>query len=336
MKVGKITADELEETVLDKIKYYRNDVLVHAGIGEDSAVVDFGDEVLVISSDPITGAVENLGYISVHITCNDIAATGARPIGLQIVLLIPDSSDKETIENIIGEIHDTATKLDVEILGGHTEILSSIQKPLIIITGIGKTDKDKYVATGGAEDGDEIILTKGMGIEGTYILANDYIDLLLEKGVSKDIIDKAQKSGNKLSVLSEGLVAADNNATGLHDITEGGLFGALEEMSRASGKGFEVEKDKLKASKETREICEVLNLKPESLLSSGSMLITASPQNSKNIINILEKKGIKAWMIGKIKNKGKYLIDKFGNKIEFNWSGEDELWSFMEKHTEES
>ena len=219
---------------------------------------------------------------------------------------------------------------------GHTDILSSIQKPLIIITGIGKTDKDKYVATGGAEDGDEIILTKGMGIEGTYILANDYIDLLLEKGVSKDIIDKAQKSGNKLSVLTEGLVAADNNATGLHDITEGGLFGALEEMSRASGKGFEVEKDKLKASKETREICEVLNLKPESLLSSGSMLITASPQNSKNIINILEKKGIKAWMIGKIKNKGKYLIDKFGNKIEFNWSGEDELWSFMEKHTEES
>lgn len=336
MKVGKMKADELEETVLNKIKFNRDDVLVHAGIGEDSAVVDFGDEVLIISSDPITGALENIGYIAVNITCNDIAAAGARPIGLQIVLLVPDSRDKKDIAEIIEEIHDTAARLDVEIIGGHTEVLSSIQEPLIIVTGIGKADKDKFVATGGANIDDDIIMTKGMGIEGTYILANDYSDLLLKKGISETVIQKASKLGDKLSVLTEGLIAAENGATGLHDITEGGLYGALEEMSRASQKGFEVKMERLRASEETKKICNVLNLEPAGLLSSGSMLITASEKNSKNIINKLTKKGIKAWVIGKIKNEGKYLKDKHGHLKELNWSGEDELWAFMNKVSEDS
>lgn len=333
MKIGKITADELEEMVINKLKFRHQEVLVHAGIGEDSSVIDCGDEVIAVSSDPITGAGENIGYIAVHVTCNDVAAAGARPIGLQVVLLMPETSAKKDISRIMEEIHETAAELEVEILGGHTEILSSIETPLIIVTGIGKAVKDKYITSGGAQTGDDIILTKSIGIEGTLILASDYADILRNRGVSESVIKDAKKLKNKLSVMKEGLLAAQNGATGLHDITEGGVYGALDEMTRAADKGFELKQHKLNTFKEIKTICKALQINSAGLLSSGSMLITASGNNSKKILKELEKAGIEAYKIGKIRAEGKYIIDESGNKRKFNWDGVDELWKFMDSRS---
>ena len=327
MEIGKIQANELEEKILDKIKYHHRDVLLHAGIGEDSAVVDFGEEVLVISSDPITGATDNAGYIAVHITCNDLAAAGAKPVGLQVVLLLPDSIKDNQISNLMQEIHDTAAEIDVEILGGHTEIVSTVSQPIIVTTGIGKAKKESYLPTGGARVGDDLVVTKGLGIEGIYILANDYQKYLLAQGISFDLIKSAQQFGSKLSVLPEGEIAVETGAHALHDITEGGLYGALEEMSKASNKGFEISLETLELSPEIKVITEVLGLDPAGLLSSGSMLI-ATPKGEK-LVKKLDNNGIKAWQIGNVRDKEKYIGDSKGNLYDFNWSGEDELWKWM-------
>ncbi len=327
MEIGKLNLNDLKKNIINEIKFKRDDVLLHSGIGEDSAVVDFGDEVLVISSDPITGAVKDAGYIAVHVTCNDIAAAGAKPVGIQVVLLLPETTKEEYLSKLMKELHDTARDLNVEILGGHTEIVSSVQKPIIVTTGIGKTSKSNYIATGGAKPGDDIILTKGIGIEGTYILANDYSDYLIKKGVSVSSLEKAKKFKYKLSVVKEGMIAASFNADSLHDITEGGLYGALDEISSAANAGFEIYIDKILIDTCTREITDAVDIDPFGLISSGSMLITTN--NGRELIEKLEKEGIKASVIGNVKNKGKYIGTTEGNLDDFSWNGEDELWRFM-------
>ncbi|QTL99439.1 AIR synthase [Iocasia frigidifontis] len=327
MQIGKIPGDKLKEIVLNKINYKRDDVLLHAGIGEDTAVIDPANDLIVISSDPITGASKNAGYLAVHVSCNDIASAGAKPLGIQVVLLLPAEITDQEIAGLMEEINDTARKIEVEVLGGHTEILSAVNKPIIVVTAVGKAVRGKFVSSAGAEPGDDIIITKGIGIEGTYILANDYYDELSKKGVKPELLKRACSYGNKLSVIKEGIIAARMGANAMHDITEGGLYGALEELSQATGLGFELYEDKLLLTEETAVICKMMEIEPTALISSGSMLITI--ENGEELIKELADNGIEAAVIGKVTSGGNYVYKK-GSKEIFNWSGKDELWRVME------
>ncbi|MGB4372729.1 MAG: AIR synthase related protein, partial [Halanaerobiales bacterium] len=222
MKIGKIPGKKLEEIILNKISFKRDDVLLHAGLGEDSAVVDLQGGLLAISSDPITGTAQNAGYLAVHVACNDLAAVGAEPIGIQVILLLPANIEEAEITQLMQEIIETAASIGVEVLGGHTEILSLVSKPIVCITAVGRIKNNNYVSSSASLPGDDILITKGVGIEGTYILANDYPDLLKEKGISQATIDKALKYKDKISVLKEGLLAAEYGVHAMHDVTEGG------------------------------------------------------------------------------------------------------------------
>ncbi|MFW5986567.1 MAG: AIR synthase family protein [Halanaerobiales bacterium] len=330
MKAGKMSFDELRDVILDNIKnkHINNDeVLVPTGIGEDSAVIDFGDEVLVVSSDPITGAVENAGYIAVHVACNDIAATGARPFGIQVILLLPPSLSREDTSRIMREIDDTAEEINVAVLGGHTEVLDTISKPLIIITALGKAGKDEYVRTGGACEGDQLVVTKGLGIEGTYILASDFADVLRRKGVKEEVLSVARDYGKKLSVLPEALIARELGISAMHDITEGGLYGAVWEMALASEKGFRLDMDKVEATFETEEICGALSVDPAGLISSGSLLIASSDADI--LIAELSEQGILAFSVGEIIAEGYKIRQKDGFIQEMSEPPEDELWRLL-------
>lgn len=327
MEIGKIPIDKLKEIVLNKIGFRRDDVLVHAGIGEDSAVVDLANDLLVVSSDPITGAEQNAGKLAVYVACNDLAAMGASPVGIQIVLLLPAQVTETFIVSLMQEIDQTACSINVEILGGHTEILSHVTKPIIVVTAIGRVSREQLVCSANACAGDDLVLTKGLGIEGTYILAGDYRELLLDKGVEPGIIATAREYDRKLSVVEEGLLAAKLGANAMHDVTEGGLYGALTEMAIASGKGFELFNDDLPISRETEVICAALGLDPAGLISSGSMLI-AIPE-SRDLINRLGEAGIPAARIGRVIEQGRFVLTN-GQKKGFKWGEKDELWSLME------
>jgi len=328
MELGKIPGSKLQQLILNKIGYRRKEVLVHAGLGEDSAVVDLEGDLLVISSDPITGASKNAGYLAVHVACNDLAATGAEPLGLQVVLLLPSSTTDNGLETIMEEVVETARSINVEVLGGHTEILSIVTRPIISVTAIGRVKKESYISSSGARPGDDLIVTKGLGIEGTYILANDYEDELLSKGVSRDIIKIARTYGEKLSVIKEGLTGAETGAHAMHDITEGGLYGALDEMCTASGTGFEVYQEKYPVTRETEVICQALKIDPAGLISSGSMLIASS--RGGELVEKLQGEGIFSAIIGKVIDEGRFIINSWGEREEFTWSNKDELWRLME------
>ena len=329
MKIGKLSSNRLKETVLSKITKHRDDILVDSAIGEDSAVVDFGDQILAISSDPITGAGQKAGYLAVHIACNDIVATGAKPIGIQVVLLLPEEITDNEIKEIMTEIDETSKEINVQILGGHTEVLSHVDKPIIIITAIGKAEKNNYVATSGARLGDDIIITKGLGLEGAFILANDYSNILLERGVSQKVINKAKSFDKYISVLKEGIKASEIGVNSMHYITEGGLIGALDEVSRASKLGFQININNYAIPETVTEITDRLNLDPYSLISSGSLLITTSKPDE--LIKELNKIGVKSYKIGKMIEEGR-IINNGKELKDINWDGKDSLWKFIEQN----
>src|SRR3954468_22675520 len=191
LKTGKLDPATLRRLVLDQLGTQRDDVVVHARLGEDASAVAFGDEVCVLSSDPITGAGANAGWYAVHISCNDIAAMGARPVGVLATLLFPTSAEEADVGRVMADIHRAAVELGIEVLGGHTEVAPGVTAPIISMTAVGRAPRDRLVTSGGAQPGDTLILTKWAGLEGTAILATDLESQLVGK-MTPEAIARAQ------------------------------------------------------------------------------------------------------------------------------------------------
>lgn len=309
LNAGKVPPDILKKSVYPYIGKLREEVLVHSAFGEDSSIIDFGDKVAVLSTDPITGADIHSGPLAVYVSCNDIAACGAKPVGILITLLLPIGSEEELLKELMKGVHETASKIGIEVLGGHSEITSSVVKPVISATAIGFADKDKFVTSSGAKPGDDIIVTKFLGLEGSAILASDFEEFLKGK-ISDKTIKTAQGFIDKISVIDEGIIAAEIGVSAMHDITEGGLLGASFEVAEASGVGVDIYQDALPILPETREICQAFDINPLGLISSGSMLI-CTPKGDE-VVKALKSHDIPAAIIGKVTSGGKYLVTPSG------------------------
>ncbi|AQS02989.1 AIR synthase family protein [Clostridium beijerinckii] len=325
MKEGKLDFEDLRNIILNNKTIKRKEVKIRNDVGEDCSIIDFGEYEGIFSTDPITGASENVGKLAVHINCNDIASAGGEPIGILVTILAPTSSTLQEINEIMKEINEEAAKINVEIIGGHTEVTSAVNKMVISVTVIGKNLKGKSVKTAGAQLGDDIIVTKTLGLEGTYILINDH-KARIEKILSKEEIEFGSNLINKLSVLREGKIGGEFGVNSMHDITEGGLLGGLFEVAMASNKGFKIFKEKIPMLDITKKVCEEFKIDPLRLISSGSMLITT--KNGTGLIKLLNESGIEASIIGKICESGALLIDD-NIEIEVEAPKRDELFNIQ-------
>lgn len=306
MKLGKVPETVLKRSVLNLIKHRRDEVLVGPAIGEDCSVIAIDeDEVLVISTDPITGTSKDIGSLAVHITANDIASNGAEVIGMMLTILLPEGSQETELKTIMRDIEAVCKSLDIEIMGGHTEITKAVNQPIITVAGVGKMKRLDMIKTAGAEPGHEIVMTKWAGLEGTAIIAAAKEQELLSK-YSASFIDGAKNLIDHISVIPEAKVARAIGVTSMHDVTEGGIFGALWEIGAASKVGLEVDLKKILLKQETVEICEFYDLNPYMLISSGSMLIVTDKANL--LVDSLKDKGITAAVIGRIKEGNDRVI----------------------------
>ncbi len=323
---GKISPPLLRRLVYPHLPR-RPDVLVPAAVGEDSAVLDFGPSVCVATCDPITGAVRHLGRLAVHVACNDIAATGAEPVALLLTLLLPPGGREEEIEAIMREAARAATSLGVAIAGGHTEITSRVTQPLVVVAGIGRAGRDGYVHAGGAHPGEALLLTKAAAIEGTAILATDLAADLAPR-VPAEVLERAQRFIEEVSVVAEGRIAAGAGATAMHDVTEGGVITAAWEIAEASGCGVALWADAVPVRAETAAICAAVGADPLALIGSGAMLITtADPQRT---LGALREGGIAAAQVGTMRTSGRLL--RRGEVEELLSPPErDELWRILER-----
>lgn len=323
MKEGKLNFDDLRDIILNSRKLKRQEVIVRNDVGEDCSVIDFGECEGIFSTDPITGANKNVGKIAVHINCNDIASSGGEPVALLVTILAPPTSNLDEINNVMEEISEEAARIDVEIIGGHTEVTSAVNRLVVSVTVIGKSIRGGSVRTSGAKEGDDIIVTKNIALEGTSILATDYEERA-KKVLSNNELSKAKALINEISVLKEGRLAGKYGVNSMHDITEGGLLGALFEVASASNKGFKVDEDKIPILDITNKLVKEFNIDPLRLISSGSMLITC--EDGEGLIKMLDSEGIKASIIGKV-TKSKGILLSNGVELEVEEPKRDELFN---------
>lgn len=297
MKIGKVSETVLKRSVFKQIRTKREEVVLGAGVGEDCAAIKLADdEVFVISTDPITGTVQDIGSLSVHITANDLASAGAEPVGIMLTVLLPEDIFESDLKEMMQQVEETCHELNIQVMGGHTEITKAVNQPIISVTGVGKVKDGKIVSTKGAKPGQDIVVTKWIGIEGTSIIAKEYETELLEK-FPKNLIENAKGFEQYISVVKEAAEAVKSGVSAMHDVTEGGIYGALWEMAEASGVGLEIDLKKIPIKQETVEICEFYNLNPYCLISSGCMLMAID--NGYDLVRNLEKIGINATVIGK-------------------------------------
>lgn len=297
MKVGKIPESVLKRSVFKQIHTKREEVLLGAGVGEDCAAIKLADdEMFVLSTDPITGTAADIGHLAIHVTMNDLASAGAKPIGVMLTILLPECAQEEDLKKMMGQMEQVCNELNVQIMGGHTEVTKVVNQPLISVCGVGKAKVGKLVSTAGANPGDDILASKWIGLEGTSIIAKEKEAELLQR-YSMELVRTAQEFDRYLSVLPEAEVAVLSGVSAMHDVTEGGIFGALWEMAESSGVGLEIDLRKIPLKQETIEVCEFFHINPYELISSGCMLM-ASPDGN-TLVRELEKAGVHAVVIGK-------------------------------------
>jgi hydrogenase expression/formation protein HypE len=331
LSIGKLDPKLLEQVVFGCLGSPDPRVIVGPKMGEDAAVIDFRDKALVVHSDPITGAIENIGWLAVNVCANDIATRGVRPLWMLIVMLLPQNTTPAQLKHITSQIDEAAKELGIAVVGGHSEFTMNIKRPILVATAIGEAEKKKLVRSSGAKIGDSIIVTKGAAIEGTTILSTESAELL-EAKIDKTTIQNAQKFIKLISIVKDALTATEvGGVHAMHDATEGGIAACLQEIAWASNIGIAVYEEKIPIYEETKIVCNALNIDPLRTISSGSLIISARAEKAEEIVGALKVKGIQAAVIGKTvdKREGSYVFRRDGTKLDLSKPVKEELWRVL-------
>ena len=281
-------------------------ILIHPGVGEDTAAVDVRQEdVIVLKSDPITFVTDSIGRFAVLINANDIATSGARPRWFLTSLLFPRGTVASQIWQVMHELEAVCRQWGILLCGGHTEVTDAVSRPVVTGMLVGTVCRKDLLDKRNIQTGDVVVLSKAVAVEGTAIIAAEFGDKLKQAGLTEAEIDACKGFLNSLSVLEEARIAGSSKGVvAMHDVTEGGLATALTELSVAGGHEIRVDMDKVPVFPETRKICSLLHLDPLGLIGSGSLLICCR----KNALDILLKHvrtaGIQATPIGEILDRG--------------------------------
>ncbi|MGB9676426.1 MAG: AIR synthase family protein [Candidatus Bathyarchaeales archaeon] len=330
---GKIPTNLLEEVVFKNLGVKREEVTIGPSLGFDGTVIDVGNKSLIVSMDPITGALERIGWLAVNINANDVATFGVEPAFFFSCILLPEKADRKTLETICAQMDAAAKNLGIAIAGGHCEVTPELTHPIVVGCAIGVTKKGNYVTAGNAKAGDKIILTKSAGIEGTAILASDMKEEL-KKAVDEKLLSRANKFFDKISVVKDALTAFKTGAVhAMHDPTEGGVAGGVHEMADASKLGFRIFEEKIPVAKETLQICRFFDIDPLCLIASGSILIAVKPDYEDVVLRSLRDAGITANVIGEFlpSPEKRFIIRKDGSERELARPECDHLWLALEK-----
>lgn len=328
MKIGKVETHILQESIIDQIAFKHEDVLIRAAVGEDCAAVSFGEYNLIITTDPITGTTAEIGSLSIDIVCNDIASNGIKPLGILLTLLVPESTTEAELKKVMADASRRAAELEVEIIGGHTEVTSAVNRMVISATAIGKQHHSELVHNQSSKPGDVLLLTKSAGLEGTGIIAYEKAHDL--KSILSDEELLTAKGFLKLtSVVAEGIIAGKFKPNAMHDVTEGGILGALYELCEASGLGCTIHADLIPIEAVTHRICLHFGIDPLKLISSGAMLIVVEQSKADGLMAAMQDAGIPCVAIGNMTSDPRRQISVNGVQKEIDPPQSDALYDVL-------
>lgn len=327
MEIGKLKTDLLEKYIFDELVSNREEVLMGGGTGLDNAVMDFGGDLIVASTDPITGASKNLGSLAINISVNDVSCQCADPVGVLMTLLIPPTAELDDLKEIVRDSTRTARELNVDIVGGHTEITDAVNKIVISTTVIGRVNKNKRPDLKSVKPGDVLAVSKYLGIEGSSIIAHEKDQV--KEILSQEEYEFAKSLSKEISVLRESKIAGKYSVKHMHDITEGGIFGAVWETSKALGHGIRIYNDLIPLLDVTKKICDFYKINPMKLISSGSMLMVFDKEKFSEFQKEAEAKGIKVTKIGEINNESQAVVKYDDKEIILQDPDPDELYKVV-------
>ena len=324
---GKLPIPDLAK-LLSRYTHRDAHIIVSPGIGKDATVISFGDKYLVAKTDPITFATDQIGWYAVHVNANDIAVTGGTPRWFLATLLLPEGkTNQEMVEEILAQIDKSCQEIGVILCGGHTEITYGLDRPLVIGHMLGEIEKEKLVVPENIRPGDKIILTKGIAIEGTALIAREKRELAEVLG--EEFVNRCQQLliSPGISILPEARLAQEvATIHAMHDPTEGGLATGIQELAMAAQVGMIIESEKILILPETITLCRNLQLDPLGLLASGALLIVAAAPEAPQVVSALRKANIPAEIIGSITEKERGIkLKKEGKLIDLPVFSRDEV-----------
>jgi len=333
-RTGKIPTEVLLRSVFPYKGKFDASVILGSSVGEDAALISFGNDVLVLTTDPVTGAASDIGWVSVHVNANDVACRGAAPRWFLCDVLLPEKAGVGVLESIMRQIDRAAKEVHVAVVGGHTEVTPGLRRPIVAGYMMGVAIRGKYVTSSGALPADDLIMTKSIGIEGTAVLAADFPNRLRPK-INRQTLSNAKQMRRLISIVDDARLAVmAGGVHAMHDPTEGGLLQGVWELAEASKVGFSVYESRISTRSETKQICSVLRLNPLRLMSSGCLLIAANRRKSDAILRSLRRRGISAAVIGTVtaRSKGRKLVGTDGRIREVGPSERDELYKVFESY----
>ncbi len=306
LPVGKLDLELMSE-LLASVATDAAAVIVGPGVGQDVAVLDVGspDSYLLAKTDPITFATDAIGYYAVNVNANDIATTGGVPRFFLATLLLPDARADETlVRDIFDQIREACDAMGVLPVGGHTEVTHNLDRPILIGVMLGEVPRGEVITSAGAQVGDRVLLTKGVAVEGTSIIARELSEQLEARGYDERFIGAARELlyAPGISVLREARIAVNAaRVHAMHDPTEGGVATGLHELALASGVGLAIEHARVPLLPETERLCAEFGLEPLGLIASGSLLLTAEAAAAERIIAACRAEGIACADIGEVR-----------------------------------
>ncbi len=333
MDAGKLPNDLLAG-LLRRIEQRDPRVLLGPGVGRDAAVIDIGGpRLLVAKSDPITFATGLIGAYAVYVNANDIACLGARPTWFLATILLPEGAPPDLAVAVFGQVLEACESLGVELIGGHTEFTHRLDRPIVVGALLGEVEREALVRPENALPGDVLILTKGIAIEGTSVLAREAAERLERLRVPAETVMRARDylRDPGISVVAEAMAACGAaRVHAMHDPTEGGLATALYELAEASGTGFEVSAGEIEVLRETRDICRAAGLDPMGLLASGALLIAVAEEDCGSVLDALQGVGVAARRIGRLTAPGPgAIIESDGGRRPVPRFARDEVARFL-------
>lgn len=332
LPVGKLPPALLERLLARHASKDDPRLLLGPGIGLDCAVVDFGDRVLVAKSDPITFTAENIGWYAVNVNANDVVTTGAPPAWFLATLLLPEGAAEEAdVEAIFAQIAEACHSIGARFVGGHTEVTAGLDRTILMGTMLGETTHDRLVTPRGARPGDRLLLTKGVPIEATSILAQDFADRLQDLG--EDLLARARRylTDPGISVVREALAAVEaGGVSAMHDPTEGGLAAGLWELARAARVGLVIDLEAVPVPPEAAAICDRLGIDPLAAIASGALLLAVRPAAVGRVQQAIEAAGVPAAVIGEAVEGDRVMVRREGRLDPLPWPERDALAALFE------
>lgn len=323
MHSGKLSESIIKRAVLKEIHAKNPQVASGAGIGNGAAVIMTGGAV-VTATTTVTLGEGYWGLVGINRVANDIACYGGQIIGVLMNVTMPSKFHEKLLKEIMRQSEAVCKEMGLQIIGGHTELSDTVTKPLISYTGLGSR---KYDVSGKVRQGQQIAVTKWIGMEGAFLM-RQYKKKELSERFPRQMLDFAKDCGKWLSVQEEADLAAECGVSYMHNLSNGGVLNALWELSVYGKSGMTVDFRKIPVRQEIIEMCEFYNMNPYRLLSGGSLLMTFEPECG--IVSMLEKHGIPVVIIGELTDSNDKILFNEDEVRYIDVTCRDELWKLVD------